>query len=98
MAMNASTWFDACGFDGRFSPARPRSDAELIAEAKMGFPDTFGLRCWHKRLFRISRRTYVTVDRIVILYLDIQLQNGEWGEGYFKGTVAELQREIVRNR
>lgn len=74
------------------------SDAMLINEATRKFAAVFGLRAWPGRTFRIGRYSYVSRDKgkpVVMLYTDIQREDGTWAEGFAKATVDELKREII---
>lgn len=59
------------------------------------FPETFGLRGFRGRTFRISEQSSYVDDRgEIILYTQVKTPEG-WLD-FAKGSPAEIRREVVR--
>ena len=58
-----------------------------------GFPETFGLRAFPGRTFRINPAQSYESGGEFILYTDVQ--DGDGWLSFCKGTPSELQKEIT---
>ncbi len=59
------------------------------------FPETFGLRGFPGKVFRVSlSSSYMGDDGRIRLYTEVRHWNGTWSD-WAKGTEEELRREIV---
>jgi hypothetical protein len=67
---------------------------ERIKTAIKQFPETFGLRAFPNRTFKISNAaSYVTNEGVVMLYTFVK--EGEKWVTFCKATVEELKQQIV---
>ena len=71
-------------------------DSKQIDEVIAKFPEEFGLANFPGKKFRISRYdSYYSNDFGLQLYTHMLCEDGKW-RAFAKGTVAELQRELVK--
>lgn len=71
------------------------TEYEQIEAAAAEFPETFGLKAFPGKVFRISLAASYVSGGQVLLYTAIQ--DGDRWESFAKGTPAELRAQIVRN-
>jgi hypothetical protein len=60
-----------------------------------GLPDTFGLRAFPGRIFRVGSGSYKGSGGKWIYYLEVTMPNGAW-VAFCKGTRSELFAELLR--
>ena len=69
------------------------NEARLIADAIAQFPNTFSLRAFPGKVFRISPSASYTTAIGIILYVQ-QQQDDRWID-FCKGTPEELSGQVV---
>ena len=74
-----------------------RADEKALAAAIATFPETFGLRAFPGRRFRLSKMDSFVSENRVVLYteiLGVGDRHGEW-LCFAKGSPEELRREVT---
>lgn len=70
---------------------------EKLDEAIKQFPETFGMRGFPGKVFRVSHnKSYISCNPLpntILIYTQVQAGN-EWLD-FAKGTPGEIEREIV---
>jgi hypothetical protein len=68
-------------------------EQEAITKAIAQFPETFELRAFPGKTFRMSRDASYVSDGRIMLYTQV-LRDGEWLDAV-KGTVEEMERDVI---